>query len=91
MTRSRNIHLVQKLNTNNYASGKFKTEISVIKEELFKVINDGAPTPITTDWLKKHQKGRVIINVAIDDIHIVHVKELNIARKTWNALKIIHK
>lgn len=50
---SRDFQLVEKLNENNYSTWKFKTEMLLIKEEIFTVITDNVPMPITTDWGKK--------------------------------------
>lgn len=63
----------------------------LIKEELFEDITETPPTPIITDWSKKDRKTRSIINLSIEDSQIIHVKNLQNARDTWNALKTIHK
>lgn len=60
-------------------------------EELFEIITDDPPDPITAYWTKKASKVRAIINLVVEDSQIVHVKNLNSARETWRALKTIHE
>lgn len=61
MAASRDIQVVEKLNTNNYSTWKFKTEVLLAKEELFEVITDDALTLITVE--KKDRKDQAIINL----------------------------
>lgn len=42
--------IVEKLNTKNYTTWKFKIEMLLIKKELFEIITENVPTPTTTDW-----------------------------------------
>lgn len=78
-------------NTNNYSVWKFKIEMLFIEEELFELVTDESPTPITTEWQIKDRKACAIINLSTEDATIIHVKKLNTANETWDALKTIMK
>lgn len=57
MATIKETQIVEKLSSSNYSTWKFKLEILVIKEDLFELVTDEPPTPVTNDWQKKRQKG----------------------------------
>lgn len=75
----------------NYSNWKFKIEILYIKERLSEAITETPSTPITVDWSKKYRKARAIVNLSIEERQIIHVKNLQNTRYTWNVLKTIHE
>lgn len=72
--------VLEKLNSNNYDAWKFLVEIYLQKEDLFTVIDHEAPNPITDVFTRKNRKARAIINLLMEDDHIIHVKGLGNAR-----------
>lgn len=64
------------LTTANYSTWEFKIEIFLIKEDLFHVITEDQPNPMTGDWSKSDKNVRALINLTIHDSQIMHVKNL---------------
>ncbi|XP_071037145.1 copia protein [Parasteatoda tepidariorum] len=91
MALSRDSQLIEKLNQHNYSHWSFKMSMILIKEELYEIVTDTPPNPITADWSKKDKKARALINLCIDDNQIVHVREKETAKETWDTLKLIHE
>lgn len=73
-----------KLNNHNYQSWKFKMEMMLIRDELWHVISDDAPTPVT--WTK----ARATIGLCIDDNQTSLVRNCANAKAAWTALKEYH-
>ena len=61
------------------------------REDLEDLIAQEPPTPLKADWIKKDRKARALINLFIDDLQIVHVKNLTSARETWETLRAKHE
>jgi len=54
---------IAKLNNNNYQTWKFKVELLLTKEELWNVVSDEPPDPVTQQWRSKDQKAKANIGL----------------------------
>lgn len=66
----------------------------LIKGDIFEVISDNLPDPVTNDKkarTKKDKKARALISLSIEDDQITHVKHLNTSRQTCDTLREIHE
>jgi len=52
---------IAKLNGNNYQTWKFKVELLLIKEDLWEVVSQDPPDPVTAAWRTKDRKARATI------------------------------
>lgn len=84
---------ITKLNDENYQVWKYKVELLLIKEDLWTVIVDTAPTAGTelTGWNRKDGKARAHIGLFIEDNQIIHVKSKTTAKLMWTALEEYHQ
>lgn len=85
---------ITKLNDENYQVWKYKMELLLIKEDLWTVIVDAAPTTAGTEltaWNKKDGKARAHIGLFIEDNQIIHVKSKTTAKLMWTALEEYHQ
>lgn len=82
---------IEKLNSNNYFSWKFKVKLLLIKEELWEVITDELPTSARQlqRWNKKDAKALCTIALNVEDKQLVHVRNKETAKQAWNALKSV--
>lgn len=53
MTSHKESQIIEKLNSQNYSSWKFKIEIMLIKDDLFEVETENPLDPLNTDRVKK--------------------------------------
>lgn len=79
-----------KLNNHNYQAWKFKMEMMLIRDELWHVISDPPPNPVTSDWTKADTKARATIGLCIDDNQTSMVRNCATAKAAWTALKEYH-
>lgn len=83
---------ITKLNDENYQVWKYKMELLLIKEELWTVIEDEAPTGNDLPaWNRKDGKARAHIGLFIEDNQIIHVKSKTTAKLMWTALMEYHQ
>lgn len=82
---------IGKLNNSNYPTWKFKVELLLIKDDLWEVISEDQPDPITVEWQAKDRKARATIGLLLEDNQLHHVRKEVTAKATWNALKKHHE
>lgn len=94
---------IAKLNNENYANWKFKLELLLRKQGLWKHVIEGSrPTPkfegsIVTNqaeienWEYKDDEARGTIGLLVMDDQLGHIRNLKTAKETWNALKDYHE
>ena len=82
---------IQKLNRSNYPTWKFKVELLLIKDGLWKVIRDNAPNPITDDWTDKDDKARATIGLLVEDNQLNLIRAATTAKESWTFLKNCHE
>lgn len=82
---------IDKLNNENYYNWKYKVQLLLMKEGLWKVINDQAPSPMTDDWRNRDDKARATIGLLVEDNQLIHVREVTTAKEAWDSLKGYHE
>lgn len=81
---------VEKLNSSNYGTWKFKVRMLLVRDDLWDVVEDS--TVGTTDqWRKRDNKALATICLLVDDAQLVHVKDATSSREAWTALKNHHE
>ena len=83
--------VVQKLNGDNYSIWSQKMELLLIREDLWDVVKENAPTPIDTAWAKKDDRARATIGLLIKDNQLVHIQDAESAKAAWTKLKEHHQ
>lgn len=92
-----------KLNDKNYANWKFRMELLLRKQNLWKkVIIGEAPKQVEKDgcitnkkeideWETFDDEARGTIGLAVEDDQLAHIRTAKTARATWEALKNYHE
>lgn len=91
------------LNNENYGNWKFKLELLLRKQGLWKHVIEGS-RPVTKmedgrvtnkaeidRWECKDDEARGTIGLLVMDDQLVHIRNLKTAKETWNALKDYHE
>lgn len=89
---------IEKLNNSNYFTWKYQTEMILIKDDLWEVINindneeeGDQVNRRTTQWKTKDAKARATIGLLVEKDQLVHIRNKTTAQETWNALKMAHE
>lgn len=82
---------ITKLNGGNYQTWKFKMELLLIKEDLWDVVSQDTPDPVTAAWETKDRKARATIGLLLEDSQLHLVRKETTAKATWSALKQYHE
>lgn len=84
---------LQKLNNSNYPSWRFKVELLLIREELWRYVEPGVKpeAEAETVWNVGDAKARTTIGLLIDDNQHSLIRAVRTARETWLALKNHHE
>lgn len=83
--------IITKLNAWNYPTWKFKVELLLIRDGLWKVIKDEAPVPVTAEWTEKDDKARATIGLLVSDNQLCHIRNSKSAKQSWENLKKCHE
>lgn len=79
-----------KLTNHNYQVWKFKMEMLLVREELWQVISEEKPEPVTPEWTRADTKARATIGLCIDDSQTSLVRRCETAKDAWKSLKDYH-
>lgn len=82
---------IVKLNSNNYFNWRYKLQMLVIEKEVWDVINEEPPNPVTNAWEKKDRKALSTIALNVEDDQIHHIRNCLTAADAWENLKDIHE
>lgn len=82
---------ISKLGNSNYASWKFQIEMFLIREDLWHVVADVKPEPVTDAWVKADRKARATLGLCIEESQYVLIKDCVSAKAVWDALKAYHE
>lgn len=97
---------IVKLNNTNYSNWKFKMELLLLKQNLWKKVIIGNrpaivptsntnPTPRNAkeiaEWDEAHDQARGSIGLSVEDDQLVHIRTQKTAKDVWNALKDYHE
>lgn len=89
-----NKNQIEKLNNSNYFSWKYQMELTLISEELWDVTENARGEiqgRALERWIKKDNKARALIGLAVEKDQLVHIRDKLNAFDTWNSLKAIHE
>lgn len=92
---------IEKLNNSNYSIWKFKMELLLIKESLWKVINEVESKPVLAadlknknevdEWNKLDDQARALIGLTVEDDQLAHIRKSTTAVQVWNNLREYHQ
>lgn len=84
---------ISKLNNNNYFTWKFKMQMILTKEKVWKTIIESRPTQATelAAWNTSDETARALIVLAVEDNQLSLIMDKLTARGTWDALKEFHQ
>lgn len=63
----------------------------LIEKDVWNVITESAPNPITASWKEAEKKAHLAIALSVEDDQIQHVRNCTTAKDAWNKLKISMK
>lgn len=89
----KNNETIVKLNNHNYFNWKYRMELLLIKENLWDVITQEAPTgdrPFQR-WIKRDNQARALIGLSVEDEQLVHIRGKTSGKETWIAIKEVHE
>lgn len=94
---------IEKLNNSNYSNWKFKMELFLIKENLWKVIKEKAPRPTVStsstiatnqkeidEWNRLDDQARALIGLSVER-ELTHIRKATTAIQVWNNLNEYHQ
>lgn len=82
--------LFHRLNHQNYQTWKTRMEMLLKREELWFVVQDQKPEPVTPEWSRADQKCAATIVLYIEDSQLHLVKDVATAKDAWNRIKDYH-
>ena len=82
---------VQKLNSINYTTWSYKVKLMLMKDKLWDVVRDAAPTPVDAAWTSKDGAAQAIIGLLVEDSQLRLINKATTAREQWNILKEYHQ
>jgi len=90
---------IVKLNNENYFTWKFRMELLLIKEEVWKVVSEPGPV-LANDrsnqsavdaWKKSDDQARATIGLLVEDNQLNHIRSETTAKQMWDSLKDYHE
>ena len=84
-------YTIAKLNSNNYFNWRYKLQMLLIEKDVWEVIDEEEPTPITNAWRRKDRKALATIALHVEDDQIQHIRNCLTAVDAWHCLKEIHE
>lgn len=86
---------VTKLNDDNYFNWKFRMEMFLRKEGIWKAISTDRPAETDaanlTKWVEADEKARSWIGLCVEDNQLTHIRNVENAKNAWEALKKFHE
>lgn len=84
---------ITKLNNNNYFVWKFKMQMILTKEKVWKTINSTPPTASLelTTWNTADETAKALIALSVEDNQLSLIMEKATAKLMWDALKDFHE
>lgn len=80
-----------KLNGENYSLWKYKLELILKREKLWKYIIEAVPKEPSDDWNKCNDEATAIIGLSVEDSQLFLIKKAKSAREAWEILKSHHE
>lgn len=82
---------LDQLNDFNWASWKFRMELLLMKENLWKTVNEEKPEEVLPTWTRCDEKARATIGLALEDNQLCHIMGAVSAKEMWDKLKGYHE
>lgn len=82
---------IAKLGNNNYGTWRFQMEMFLTREELWHVIAEQAPVPVTEAWNRADKKAKATIGLCIEQSQYTLIKSSTTAKEVWDALRTYHE
>lgn len=90
---------IEKLNNHNYSNWKYKVQLLLMKDNLFKKVIEGErPIPdgnssqrLIAEWDAADSKAQAYIGLTVEDGQLIHIRNKNTAKEMWNTLKEYHE
>lgn len=84
---------LQKLNNGNYPSWRFKVELLLVREDLWRYVTPGLKpeTEAVAVWNAGDAKARAIIGLLIEDNQHALIRPSKTAKEAWTALQNHHQ
>ncbi|KXJ69496.1 hypothetical protein RP20_CCG026793 [Aedes albopictus] len=83
--------MLERLINANYEAWRFRIEMLLIREGLWKHISEEVPNPVTSEWKQGDDKARATIALFVEDNQHSIFRDCRTARETWEALKKHHQ
>lgn len=84
----------EKLNNDNYFTWKYRMEMLLKKESVWKAISDATSASSTTtsdpNWIEKDKKAMALIGLSVMDNQLQHIRNSKTAKESWESLKSFH-
>lgn len=84
-------YVITKLNGANYFNWRYKMKMILIEKQVWDVIEDDIPDPITDEWKKADQTAHSTVALNVEDDQIQYIRQCKLARDAWNALNNAHE
>lgn len=85
---------IEKLNNTNYSSWKFKMQMILTREGVWRSMNSERPEESGQNydkWLDKDEKARALISLAVEDSQFNIIRNKITSKETWDALREFHE
>lgn len=82
--------VLPRLNNENYQTWKMRVEMMLKRDELWTVISEAKPIPVTPAWKTANMKALATIVLLLDDNQLSLVKDVDEASVAWQQLKDYH-
>lgn len=82
---------IEKLRSGGYETWRFKVEMLLVRENLWKFVSTAAPEPLTETWKEGDAKARATIALLVDDCQHPLIRDCKTAKGTWDALQKHHQ
>lgn len=84
-------YMFPRLSNQNYSVWKTRMEMLLKREDLWHVISEAPPVPVTAVWEKSDQKCHATIVLYVEDSQLNMVKNATSAKDVWTLLKSYHE
>lgn len=91
MTEIKHTFAIDKLSDGNYAAWSFKMRLLLVKEEVWSVVAQNPPDPMTDAWTKNNNKALSTIANGVSDSQVKYISNASTAREAWEALRLKHQ
>src|SRR5450432_104885 len=93
-TGSSSLYAIEKLNSTNFSSWKFRMQMILIDRDLWEIVDGKSAIPIVVatdpatekklaDWKKKDNTALAQIGLTVGSNELVHIKNAKSSREAW--------